>query len=121
MLYKFGSNNSKMLSYDPQGIDYVSGENTVTAVKEFQEANNLTVDGIVDVEARQALFENDSKNQTIGYGHVITSGENFDSLVSFAYNYGANSLKYSPLLKDAKAGSTDEKIKKDFLMWCNYN
>lgn len=57
MLYKFGSNNSKMLSYDPQGIDYVSGENTVTAVKEFQEANNLTVDGIVDVEARQALLK----------------------------------------------------------------
>ncbi|MRY42931.1 peptidoglycan-binding protein [Clostridium beijerinckii] len=100
----------------------------------------------------------DSQNQTIGYGHVITSGENFeslteaeaksllkkdlqsfvdsvntmisglninqcqfDALVSFAYNCGANALKYSTLLKDIKANSNIEKIKEDFLMWCNCN
>jgi len=100
----------------------------------------------------------DSQNQTIGYGHVITSCENFDSLteaeakallendlqsfissvntmvpglnltqcqfdalVSFAYNCGANALKFSTLLKDIKADASMEKIKEDFLMWCNCN
>jgi GH24 family phage-related lysozyme (muramidase) len=45
----------------------------------------------------------------------------FDALVSFAYNCGANALKYSTLLKDVKAGAADEQIKEDFLMWCNCN
>lgn len=101
----------------------------------------------------------DSQNQTIGYGHVITAGESFDTLtkeeakallekdlqdfvqlvnnitndlnlnqcqfdalVSFSYNCGANELKYSSLLKDIKSGSTNEIIKDDFLMWiyCNH-
>lgn len=100
----------------------------------------------------------DSQNQTIGYGHVITAGENFDtltkeeamdllkkdlqgfvelvndmiigldlkqcqfdSLVSFSYNCGANSLKYSSLLKDIKSGADTKTIKDDFLKWiyCN--
>lgn len=100
----------------------------------------------------------DSQNQTIGYGHVITLGESFDSLtkeeaidllkkdlqgfvelvndiviglnlkqcqfdslVSFSYNCGANSLKYSSLLKSIKSGVDDEIIKDDFLKWiyCN--
>ncbi|MVX66963.1 glycoside hydrolase family protein [Clostridium chromiireducens] len=100
----------------------------------------------------------DSQNQTIGYGHVITSSENFeslteteakallkkdlqsfvdsvntmvsgsnltqwqfDALVSFAYNCGANALKFSTLLKDIKTNTPIEKIKVDFLMWCNCN
>lgn len=100
----------------------------------------------------------DSKNQTIGYGHVITLGENFeilteteakallkkdlqtfvdlvnttvtglnltqcqfDALVSFAYNCGSNSLKFSTLLKDIKANAPIEKIKEDFLIWSNCN
>lgn len=101
----------------------------------------------------------DSQNQTIGYGHVITVGESFDtltegevmdllkkdlqgfvelvndmvigfdlkqcqfdSLVSFSYNCGANSLKYSSLLKDIKSGADSETIKDDFLKWiyCNH-
>lgn len=100
----------------------------------------------------------DYQNQTIGYGHVITSEENFDtlteeeakallqkdlqgfvqllnnmviglnlkqcqfdSLISFSYNCGANSLKYSSLLKDIKSGADYETIKDDFLKWiyCN--
>lgn len=243
-------NNLKMLGYDPQGIDCIYGENTETAVKEFQEANglkadgivgdctwntliskikdiqgalnengfnlsldgiagintysclikfqkdnNLIVDGIVGSETREVLFKNssmdsscsssnrynisqdginfiaeyedyyaapyrglDSQNQTIGYGHVITSDENFDflseaeakallkndlqnfidsvntmisglnltqcqfdALISFAYNCGANALRYSTLLKDIKSGAAYETLKEDFLMWCNCN
>lgn len=255
MIYSKGSkgaaigiiqNNLKLLGYDPKVIDCVFGENTEIAVKEFQKANNLevdgivgdhtwnalidkiksiqtalnaygfnliidgiagintykcllrfqeehnlTVDGIVGQETLNALFKNndsssssnfnisekginfiadyerfyakpyrglDSQNQTIGYGHVITSGENFeslteaeakallkkdlqsfvdsvntmvpclnltqcqfDALVSFAYNCGANALKFSTLLKDIRANVPMEKIKEDFLMWCNCN
>lgn len=259
MLLKIGStgkevaivqNNLKMLGFDPQRIDCVFGENTELAVKEFQkanallvdgivgdctwnlliqkikniqtalngygfdlmidgiagintyncllrfqEANGLTVDGIVGPETMGALLKysciNDNcsysnsydisqdginfiadyedyyatpyrgldyQNETIGYGHVITSGENFeslteaeakallkndlqnfvdsvntivsslnlkqcqfDSLISFAYNCGANALNNSTLLKDIKAGVSYETIKEDFLMWCNCN
>lgn len=39
--------NLKMLSYDPKGIDYIYGENTETAVKNFQSENSLVCDGIV--------------------------------------------------------------------------
>lgn len=100
----------------------------------------------------------DYQNETIGYGHVILPGENFenltveeakallqkdlqsfvhvvnimtigldlkkcqfDALVSFSYNCGANALKDSTLLKDIKAGASYETIKEDFLMWCNCN
>lgn len=180
MLYKNGStgkevgiiqNNLKMLGFDPLGIDCIYGENTIIAVKEFQEANGLVsdgivgdctwnalieriktiqsalnengfnlivdgvaglntyncllryqeahsliVDGIVGTQTDEALFQNnfsysssssnnfnisenginfiadyeefhakayrglDSQNETIGYGHVILSGENFESL-----------------------------------------
>ncbi|MFL0167520.1 glycoside hydrolase family protein [Candidatus Clostridium helianthi] len=254
MIYSKGSNgtrvgiiqnNLKMLGYDPLGIDYIYGENTETAVKNFQSENslvcdgivgdytwntlidkikniqaalnsygfdlavdgiagidtyncllrfqeehNLTADGIVGPETKNALFKNnnnsltdfdisekginfiadyerfyakpyrglDSQNQTVGYGHVITSSENFeslteteakallkkdlqsfvdsvntmvsglnltqcqfDALVSFAYNCGANALKFSTLLKDIRANVPMEKIKEDFLMWCNCN
>ncbi|MBC2457728.1 peptidoglycan-binding protein [Clostridium beijerinckii] len=237
--------NLKMLSYDPKGIDYIYGENTETAVKNFQSENslvcdgivgdhtwnalidtikniqaalnsygfnlavdgiagidtyncllrfqeehNLTADGIVGQETKNALFKNnnsiltdfdisengvnfiadyedfyaepyrglDSQNQTIGYGHVIISGEHFesitkiqakallrkdlqsfvdivntitlslnliqcqfDALISFAYNCGISALKNSTLLKDIKGNASIEKIKEDFLMWCNCN
>lgn len=100
----------------------------------------------------------DSQNQTIGYGHVIALGENFesiteneakallkkdlqgfissvnaisydlhliqcqfDALISFSYNCGINALKYSTLLKHIKNNASIEKIKEDFLMWCNCN
>ena len=254
MIYSKGSNgtrvgiiqnNLKMLGYDPLGIDCIYGENTETAVKNFQSENslvcdgivgdytwntlidkikniqaalntygfdlavdgiagidtyncllrfqeehNLTADGIVGPETKNALFKNnnnsltdfdisengvnfiadyedfyaepyrglDSQNQTIGYGHVIISGEHFesitkiqakallrkdlqsfvdivntitlslnliqcqfDALISFAYNCGISALKNSTLLKDIKGNASIEKIKEDFLMWCNCN
>lgn len=45
----------------------------------------------------------------------------FDSLVSFSYNCGVNSLKYSSLLKSIKSSADNEIIKDNFLKWiyCN--
>ncbi|NFI54514.1 hypothetical protein FDA52_16485 [Clostridium botulinum] len=45
----------------------------------------------------------------------------FDSLISFSYNCGANALKTSILLKDIRKGAELDTIKNDFCMWsmCN--
>jgi GH24 family phage-related lysozyme (muramidase) len=52
---------------------------------------------------------------------LTLSQNQFDALVSFSYNCGVTALKNSTLLKDIKANSKMEKIKEDFLMWCNCN
>ena len=49
------------------------------------------------------------------------SQNQFDALVSFVYNCGVTALNNSTLLKDIRAGVTDEIIKEDFLMWSNCN
>ena len=43
------------LGFDPNGIDGKFGPDTETAVKAFQQANGLPVDGIVDANTRAAL------------------------------------------------------------------
>jgi len=43
------------LGFDPKGIDGKFGPDTETAVKAFQQANGLPVDGIVDANTRAAL------------------------------------------------------------------
>jgi len=41
----------------------------------------------------------------------------FDALVSFAYNLGSNSLKNSTLLKKVNLNPNDESIKLEFMKW----
>ena len=43
----------------------------------------------------------------------------FDALVSFAYNLGNGALKGSTLLKKVNANPNDIAIKKEFLKWVN--
>jgi len=43
----------------------------------------------------------------------------FDALVSFAYNLGAGSLKSSTLLKKVNTNPADPTIKDEFLKWVN--
>lgn len=45
------------------------------------------------------------------------SQNQFDALVSFAYNCGVNSLKSSTLLKKVNANPNDQTIKAEFLKW----
>jgi GH24 family phage-related lysozyme (muramidase) len=52
---------------------------------------------------------------------LTLSQNQFDALVSFSYNCGVTALNNSTLLKDIKANASMEKIKEDFLMWCNCN
>lgn len=77
-------------------------------------------------EEAKALLEKDLQD-FVELVSNITTGLNlnqcqFDALVSFSYNCGANELKYSSLLKDIKSCTTNEIIKDDFLMWiyCNH-
>lgn len=43
----------------------------------------------------------------------------FDALVSFAYNLGTGSLKSSTLLKKVNANTADPTIKDEFMKWVN--
>ena len=45
------------------------------------------------------------------------SQNQFDALVSFAYNCGVNNLKSSTLLKKVNANPNDQTIKAEFLKW----
>jgi lysozyme len=45
----------------------------------------------------------------------------FDALVSFAYNVGSNALKNSTLLKKVNANPNDPSIKQEFLKWNKSN
>lgn len=47
------------------------------------------------------------------------SQNQFDALVSFAYNLGTNALKNSTLLKKINANPSDQTIRNEFLKWVN--
>ncbi len=55
-------------------LDYIStvtghfGSDTEDAVKKFQEKNNLTVDGKVGTETREALYSENAKANALSYG-----------------------------------------------------
>jgi len=49
--------------------------------------------------------------------NVVITQENFDALVSFAYNLGSGALGGSTLLKKVKADPNDETIRDEFMKW----
>jgi lysozyme len=49
--------------------------------------------------------------------NVSISQQQFDALVSFAYNVGINGLLQSTLLKRVKADPKDPSIRDAFMMW----
>lgn len=164
-LIKFQEDNNLTVDgiVGPETREVLFKSSYINAISFSQNRYNISEAGInfiADYEKFYAVPYRglDSQNQTIGYGHVITAGESFDtltedeakvllekdlqdfvqlvnnitaglnlrqcqfdSLVSFSYNCGANELKYSSLLKDIKSGADDETIKEDFLKWiyCN--
>ena len=90
--------------------------------KDKQEAYaNITINN--KQEAEKALSEDVRVFERIVSSKVrvpLTQNQ-FDALVSFSYNCGVTALNNSTLLKDIKANASMEKIKEDFLMWCNCN
>lgn len=64
MTYQIGSKGDEIkklqqqltdAGYDPKGIDGIYGNNTAAAVKAYQQANNLTVDGIAGTQTLGSL------------------------------------------------------------------
>ncbi len=164
-LIKFQENNNLTVdgTVGPETGEVLLKNSSIDTSCSSQNRYNISEAGINFIADYEKFYAEpyrglDSQNQTIGYGHLITLGENFDtlteeegkallqkdlqcfvqllnnmviglninqcqfdSLISFSYNCGANSLKYSSLLKDIKSGADDETIKDDFLKWiyCN--
>ena len=86
--------------------------------------NGENIEHLTECEAKN-LLRNDLKD-TVNLVSNLTVGLNlkrnqFEALVSFAYNCGSGALGRSTLLKDIKVGSNDEKIKNDFLAWAYCN
>jgi lysozyme len=74
---------------------------------------------ISELEAVELLH-----NMLIGYEKSVDTfcrddinQNQFDALVSFAYNLGSNSLKTSTLLKKVNLNPNDESIKLEFMKW----
>ncbi|GIM30246.1 hypothetical protein CPJCM30710_29120 [Clostridium polyendosporum] len=147
-----------------------AGQTVLTTTKNYSKnstAKSMQVsDNLVNFIAQYEWFSSKpysgfgEQHATIGYGHVIRSGENFsngitrqkgkellkedlqrtvnevnrlvsgvhltqqqfDALVSFAFNCGSGGLSSSTLLKDVKSGNiTSNKIKGDFQAWSYSN
>lgn len=75
-----------------------------------QQATSLLKDLLVNFEKSVDSFCRDDINQN-----------QFDALVSFAYNVGVNALKSSTLLKKVNANPNDATIKQEFLKWNKSN
>ena len=77
---------------------------------------------ITQVEAERLLM-----NDLLNYATSVTklaknvTQNQFDSLVSFAYNCGVGALTYSTLLKKVNANPKDENIKIQFAKWNKVN
>ena len=59
------------------------------------------------------------KNVSALFYNVILKQNQFDALVSFAYNLGTASLAESTLLKKVKANPNDKTISLEFAKWVN--
>lgn len=79
-----------------------------------KKGDNITMD------MAESLIEWEVNLKSIAVNHLITSGVNqnqFDSLVSFAYNAGIGALQSSTLLKLVNANPSDPNITNAFMMW----
>ena len=70
-----------------------------------------------DTLFRQDLAKFESGVARLCYGVTLTQNQ-FDALVSFAYNCGLSALGSSTLLKKIKANPNDKSIAAEFKKWC---
>jgi lysozyme len=77
---------------------------------------------ITQVEAERLLMNDllNVANSVTKLAKNVTQNQ-FDSLVSFAYNCGVGALTYSTLLKKVNANSNDLNIKLEFAKWNKVN
>lgn len=95
----------------PAGIDTIGYGHT---------GNDVKPDMVITEQQAEELLKKDLNQFEIGVGKLITSGINqnqFDALVSFAYNLGTGALQKSTLLKKVNADPDDLAIAKEFNKW----
>lgn len=71
----------------------------------------------IDEADKLLLWETGNKSKPIK--NLDVNQNQFDALVSFAYNLGIGALLKSTLLKKVKANANDPLIKKEFMRWVN--
>jgi lysozyme len=69
------------------------------------------------VELLRWEVENKSKSVAAFVLGVVIRQNQFDALVSFAYNVGIGALQQSTLLKKVKANPNDPTIREEFAKW----
>lgn len=87
-------------SYDPKGIDGIFGNNTEKAVKAFQKANGLVVDGCVGPKTKDILFKpvEESKDEAVYY--TVKSGDTLTSIAAKNNTTIENLIKLNPQIKN---------------------
>jgi len=71
-----------------------------------------TADGLIE---REILLRSAKVNAALG--NVRVNQNQFNALVSFAYNVGTGALLSSTLLKRVRANPVDPRIRSAFMMW----
>lgn len=104
----------------PAGVPTIGYGTTV-----YPSGKHVTLNdrAITEAEA-ESLLRSDLEKFERSVEHLVTtaiSQNQFDALVSFAYNLGANSLAQSTLLKKVNKMPFDPSIQAEFLKWCNAN
>jgi len=83
-----------------------------TPVKKGDAITQQRADQLIEKE-----ISSKSAKVNAALGTVAVNQNQFDALVSFAYNVGTGALLSSTLLKRVKANPTDPKIRDAFMMW----
>ena len=87
----------------------------------YQDNSPVKHGDVVTQQKAEALIEWEvnmkSKTVNVATANVNLTQNQYNALVSFAYNAGSGALLSSTLLKQVKANPSDPGIKTSFLMW----
>jgi lysozyme len=107
----------KLTAYQDSAGIWTIGYGTIlyennTPVKKGDVITQQKADQLIE---REITFKSNKVNAAIGT--VAINQNQFDALVSFAYNVGTGALMSSTLLKRVKANPADTKIRDAFMVW----
>ena len=101
---------------DSAGI-WTIGYGTIT----YEDSTPVKKGDVITQQRAQELLEFEVRQKSKGVNAVIKPAvltqNQYNALVSFAYNTGSGALKTSTLLKRVKANPLDDTIRNAFMMW----